>query len=113
MIGSWRPAPWFISLLDAKPLAGRTLLPEDGQQGAAPVAVLNENLWRRRFGSNPTLIGQSITLDKRSFTVVGILPASFRYPDGASRQDVWISVAQDPLFGPLLSQPGTRLLVGL
>ena len=105
--------PEIFPLLNAKPLAGRTLLPEDGKQGAAPVAVLNENLWRSHFGSNPTLIGQSITLDKRSFTVVGILPASFRYPDGAPRQDVWISVAQDPLFGPLISQPGARLVVGI
>src|SRR5262249_55272106 len=46
-------------------------------------------------------------------TVVGILPASFRYPDGAARQDVWIPVAQDPLFGPLLRQPGTRVLGGI
>jgi len=105
--------PEIFPLLNAKPLSGRTLLPEDGKQGAAPVAVLNENLWRSRFGSNPNLIGQSITLDKRSFTVVGILPASFRYPDGAPRQDVWISVAQDPLFGPRISEPGVRLVVGI
>jgi len=105
--------PEIFPLLDAKPLAGRTLLPEDGKQGAAPVAVLNENLWRSRFGSDPKLIGQSITLDKRSFTVVGILPASFRYPDGAPRQDVWIPVAQDPLFGPRISEPGVRLVVGI
>ncbi len=105
--------PEIFPLLNAKPLAGRTLLPEDGKQGAAPMAVLSENLWRSRFGSNPALIGQSITLDMRSFTVVGILPASFRYPDGAAHQDVWIPVAQDPLFGPLMSQPGSRLLVGI
>lgn len=104
--------PEIFSLLNAKPLAGRTLLAEDGKQGAAPVAILNENLWRTRFGSNPALVGQSITLDKRSFTVVGILPASFRYPDGAPRQDVWIPIAQDPLFGPLVSEPGARLLAG-
>ena len=105
--------PEIFPLLNAKPLAGRTFLPEDGKQGAAPVAVLNEDLWRSRFASNPALIGQSITLDKRSFTVVGILPANFRYPDGAPRQDVWIPVAQDPLFGPLISQPGAPLLVGI
>jgi putative ABC transport system permease protein len=97
-------------LLNAKPLLGRTLLSEDGKPGAAAVAVLSENLWRSRFGSNPGLIGQSIALDMRSFTVVGILPASFRYPEGAPHQDVWISVMQDPLFGPLTSQPGVRLL---
>ena len=105
--------PEIFPLLNAKPLAGRTLLPEDGKQGAAPVAVLSENLWRSRFGSNPALIGESVTLDMRSFTVVGVLPASFRYPDGAPPQDVWISVAQDPLFGPRMSQPGARVLVGI
>jgi putative ABC transport system permease protein len=105
--------PEIFPLLNAKPLAGRTFRPEDGKQGAAPVAVLSENLWRTSFGSNPALIGQSITLDMRSFAVVGILPASFRYPDGAPHQDVWISVAQDPLFGPLISEPGVRLLVGI
>jgi predicted permease len=102
--------PEIFPLLNAKPLLGRTLLPEDGKPGAAAVVVLSENLWRDRFGSNPGLIGQSIALDMRSFTVVGILPASFRYPEGAPRQDVWISVMQDPLFGPLTSQPGVRLL---
>jgi predicted permease len=105
--------PEIFPLLNAKPLAGRALLPEDGKRGAAPVAVLSENLWRSRFGSNPALIGQSITLDMRSFTVVGILPASFRYPDGAPHQDVWISAWQDPLFGPLMSRPGERVLVGV
>ncbi|MGH9445216.1 MAG: ABC transporter permease, partial [Terriglobia bacterium] len=105
--------PAIFPLLGAKPLAGRTLLPEDGKRGAAPVAVVSENLWRSRFGSNPALIGQSITLDMRSFTVVGILPASFRYPDGAPHQDVWISAWQDPLFGPLMSRPGVRVLAGI
>jgi putative ABC transport system permease protein len=105
--------PQIFSLLSVKPLTGRTLLPEDGKQGAAPVALVSEHLWRSRFGSNPALIGQSITLDMRPFTIVGILPASFRYPDGAPRQDVWISVAQDPLFGPRLFQPGSRVLAGI
>ncbi len=102
--------PEIFPLLNAKPLLGRTLLPEDGKPGAAGVAVLSENLWRSRFGSDPGLVGRSIALDMRSFTVVGILPASFRYPEGAPPQDVWISVLQDPLFGPLTSQPGVRLL---
>lgn len=105
--------PEIFSLLSAKPLAGRTLLPEDGKKGAAPVAVVSESLWRNRFGSNPALIGQTVNLDMRAFTVVGILPTSFRYPDGAPRQDVWISVTQDPLFGPRLSEPGSRVLTGV
>lgn len=105
--------PEIFSLLGAKPLAGRTLLTEDGKQGAAPVAIISENLWRGHFGSNPALVGQAITLDMRPFTVVGILPASFRYPDGAPPQDVWIPVAQDPLFGPLMSEARRGLLGGV
>ena len=102
--------PEIFSLLGAQPLLGRTLLPDDGKPGAAAVAVLSESLWRSRFGSDPRLVGQSIALDMRPFTVVGILPASFRYPDGAPHQDVWISVLQDPLFGPLTNRPAVRLL---
>src|SRR6516225_5666594 len=45
--------PEIFALLNAKPLAGRTLLPEDGKRGAAPVAVLSEDFWLSRFGSNP------------------------------------------------------------
>jgi putative ABC transport system permease protein len=105
--------PEIFSLLNAKPLLGRTLLPEDGRRGAAPVAVLSENLWRSRFGSNPALIGHSINLDMRSFTVVGILPASFLYPDGAAHQDVWIPIAQDPVFGPLTRKPGVPVMTGI
>ena len=100
--------PEIFPLLNAKPLEGRLLLPEDGKPGAAAVAVVSENLWRSRFGSNPGLVGQSIALDMRPFTVVGILPADFRYPEGVPRQDVWISILQDPLFGPLTSKPGVR-----
>src|SRR5262249_27640246 len=102
--------PEIFSVLRVNPIAGRVLLPADGKTGAAAVAVVSENLWHSRFGSNPNLVGQSIHSDMRSFTVVGILPASFHYPDGAPRQDVWISVLQDPLFGPRALQPGARLL---
>ncbi|HET9177653.1 MAG TPA: ABC transporter permease [Terriglobia bacterium] len=105
--------PEIFLLLGAKPLAGRTLLPEDGKRGAAPVALLSENLWRTRFGSDPALIGRSINLDMRSFSVVGILPASFHYPDGAVHQDVWIPIAQDPVFGPLTLKPGVPVMSGV
>ncbi len=105
--------PEIFSVLDAKPLLGRTLLPEDGRRGAAPMAVLSESLWRSRFGSNPAIIGRPIILDMRAFTVVGVLPASFRYPDGAAHQDVWIPIAQDPEFGPLLWKSGVPVLSGI
>jgi len=101
--------PEIFSLLEAKPLLGRTFLSQDGKQGAAPVAVISEGLWRNRFSSNPNLVGKSISLDKRSFTVVGVMPAGFRFPLNIS-EDVWIPLVQDPLFGPWMSRVGGHWL---
>lgn len=101
--------PEIFPLLEAKPLLGRAFLSQDGMQGAAPVAMISEDLWRARFSSNPNLIGQSITLDKRSFTVVGIMPAGFRFPLRIP-EDVWIPLVQDPLFGPWMSRVGGHWL---
>ncbi|HZL55571.1 MAG TPA: ABC transporter permease, partial [Bryobacteraceae bacterium] len=70
--------PELFGVLNAKPMMGRTLLPDDGRPGSAPVAVLSEDLWRTRFGANPHLLGQPVALDMSPFTVVGILPSDFR-----------------------------------
>lgn len=99
--------PDLFSMLQAKPLAGRTFVPRDNDQGAAPVAVVSEGLWRSRFGSNPGILGQSIQLDKRAFTVIGIMPASFHFPLMLTDPDeVWIPLVDDPLFGPWMSRHG-------
>jgi putative ABC transport system permease protein len=91
--------PELFSLFGQQPLAGRTFLPEDGKAGALPVVVLSEGLWRGTFASDPKVIGSSIDLDKRSFTVVGIVPASFRFPRVTQPNQLWVPMAQDPLFG--------------
>ncbi|HEY6290080.1 MAG TPA: ABC transporter permease [Terriglobia bacterium] len=96
----------FFLVLGVPPLMGRTFLPEDNEQGAAPVAVLSDGLWRSRFGADPDLIGRTIDLDKRSFTVVGVMPPNFRFVlDGRGGQ-LWIPVVQDPAFGPVTKRPG-------
>ena len=65
----------YFSMLRLAPLAGRMLGPEDD---TAPVAVISENLWRQRFGSHPDFIGETITIEDRLFTVVGIVPEYYR-----------------------------------
>ncbi len=103
----------FFSVLGVAPLAGRTFLPADGEEGSAPVAVLSEGLWRSRFGADPDLIGRTIDLDKRPFTVVGVMPGNFRFElDGRGGQ-LWIQVVQDPLFGPLTKRPGGHYLTAI
>ncbi|MBZ5565989.1 MAG: ABC transporter permease [Acidobacteriia bacterium] len=97
----------FFPVLGVAPLEGRTFLPADDDQGAAPVVVISEGLWRSRFGADPGLIGSNIDLDKRPFTVIGVMPANFRFSllgEGPSRQ-LWIPIVQDPLFGPIAKRP--------
>ena len=97
--------PGMLAAMGVKPLAGRTFTPEDGKRGAAPVVILSENLWRDRFGANPHVIGTTVNLDMRAFTIVGIMPAGFRYPFLRSSQEIWIPLQQDPLFGPWMNNP--------
>jgi putative ABC transport system permease protein len=102
--------PEFFSVFGAQPLAGRAFFPEDGARGAAPVVILSENLWRDVFGSDPRILGSSIQLDKKSFTVIGIMPAAFRFPRLTINEQVWIPLAQDPLFGSWMDRPGGHWL---
>lgn len=94
--------PDIFSVLDVNPVLGRYLLPNDDHKGAAPVVVLSEGLWRDRFGTSPSVVGTAIALDQRAFTVVGIMPSSFRVPLLGPRQDIWIAISQDPLFSTFL-----------
>jgi predicted permease len=102
--------PELFTLLDVKPLKGRVFFPQDGKQGAAPVVLVSEDLWGGRFGRDPGIIGTSIDLDKRPFTVIGILPAAFRTPFFNTRQEVWIPLVQDPVFSAFMPQRGVHLL---
>lgn len=100
----------YFDVFGVAPLAGRTFTPEDGKPGAPAVAVLSEALWRGHFGSDPTVVGSSINLDQRPFTVVGIMPAFFRVPVVNRSEKVWIPLAQDPLFGPWMPRRGGHWL---
>jgi putative ABC transport system permease protein len=92
----------FFDLLGVTPIAGRTFLPSDETELPSAV-VLSEGIWRRRFAGDPTLVGQSITLDGRPSTVVGIVPASFQFAPGLA----FLSGVSIPNVGvwALLPQP--------
>jgi len=77
----------FFDVFGLTPQYGRLFIPQDEQAGHEPVVVVSNALWQRRFGSDPSLVGRSITLDGRNYTVVGIAPAGFQYPD---KTELWL-----------------------
>lgn len=102
--------PEVFSMLEERPLLGRTFVAEDDYKGAAPVVILSESLWHGPFGSDPKIIGKTVSLDKRGFTVVGVMPAGFRYPPLADIGGIWIPMVQDPFFSKFMPQQGGHYL---
>ncbi|MGA7286803.1 MAG: ABC transporter permease, partial [Terriglobales bacterium] len=85
-----------FSLLGVKPLLGRTFAPGEDEIGATPIAMISEGLWRRKFGSAADIVGKSVTLDGRGYTIVGVVPASFHFAmlGSTGQQDMYVPVGQ-------------------
>ena len=81
----------FFSVLGAKPALGRGLLSGEDESGAAPVAVISEDLWQRKFGAAQDVLSKSLTLDDKTYTIVGVIPASFRL---FRNVDVYVPIGQ-------------------
>ncbi|MGC1106331.1 MAG: ABC transporter permease, partial [Candidatus Acidiferrales bacterium] len=85
----------FFPVLGVQPLIGRTFTTQDDHAGAAPVVLLSEGLWRRKFGASPRILGQSISLNATAYTVIGIIPASFYFQGNNFRlSDVYVPLGQ-------------------
>jgi len=67
--------PDFFATLGVTPLLGRVFAPDEGPDGRDSVAILSHALWQRRFGGDRTIVGRSIVLNRRPFTVIGVMPA--------------------------------------
>ncbi len=101
-IGGYAVSPNFLALVGVRPVLGRDLLPSEEKPGTAPVVLLSYQLWQSHLGGDPAVIGRSITLDGRSFSIVGILPSTFRFLD---RSDVLIPIG---VFAAGLTERGER-----
>lgn len=87
-------ASWnLFRIMDVRPALGRAFLPEEEAAGADRVVVLSHVLWQR-FGGDPRILGRRLTLDGEAHTVVGVLPARFKFP--AEPADVWLPLEQRP-----------------
>jgi putative ABC transport system permease protein len=76
-----------FNVLGVEPILGRTFQAGEDQQNGPKVTVLTYGLWQRRFGADPNIVGRQLTLDGVSYTVIGVLPASFQF--AMRNADLW------------------------
>lgn len=77
----------FFPLLRVRPVLGRSFAPDEQHFGAAPVALVGQEFWREFLGSNPDLSSVKLNIERQAVSVVGVLPAGFRFPEGAQ---IWV-----------------------
>src|SRR5262249_16913294 len=85
----------FFSVLGVQPALGRAFVPEDEKPasfsgGRGTVAIISHGLWKRRFGSDPAIIGKVVQMSARSLPVIGVMPSGFEYPE---QTQIWVPSA--------------------
>lgn len=85
----------FFRVLGARPMLGTTFQPGQDKPGSGHFAVLSYRLWRDRFAADPTIVGRALTLNHAAYTVLGVMPSAFDYPQKA---DLWtpLQLVNDP-----------------
>lgn len=103
----------FFKILGIEPALGRGIEMQDEKVGTH-VVVLSHELWRSTFSSDPAIIGRGITIDDKSYTVIGVMPPGFEFPIQTPTPQLWTSVADDaydPTGGkPVTEQRGAHML---
>ncbi len=81
-------SPALLGTLGAAPTLGRLLIDDDDREGAPRVVVVSDELWRERYASNPAVVGASLVVDEEAYTIVGVAPPAFEFPDPRVR--LWL-----------------------
>jgi putative ABC transport system permease protein len=102
--------PEFHQTLGVTPLIGRLFEANDNAKGAAPVAILSEALWRRQFAADPNIVGRIVSLDRRGFTIVGVMPQSFEFPFQADRVEIWLPMITEPFVANFMEGRGASFM---
>jgi putative ABC transport system permease protein len=82
----------FFAVLGVQPFLGRAFLPEDDKPGTTSAAIISHGLWKRRFGSDPAIVGKQVQISSRPITILGVMPPGFEYPE---QTQVWVPSAVD------------------
>src|SRR5438477_4229465 len=80
----------FFSVLGVQPVLGRTFVSEDDKGWPQTVAIISHGLWKRRYGSDPAIVGKQVLMSSRSLTIIGVMPPGFEYPE---QTQVWVPTA--------------------
>jgi len=100
-----RVSPALFPMLAARTQLGRTFLEEEDQPGHDDVVVLSNDLWKRRFGSDPNVLGRKILLDGRPYEVVGVLSPQFHFPKLSQLFAMEIAEEQPDVWKPFAVKP--------
>lgn len=85
----------FFPILGVKPALGRLFAPGEDEIGRSPVALISAGFWERKFGSKPDVLGKTLTLDGRDFTIIGVLPGDFNLTVGNFRaSEIYAPIGQ-------------------
>lgn len=79
--------PDYLTTLGVKPILGRSFSAEEDQPGGAAVALISYSFWQKHFGGNTNIVGETLNLESRTYTIVGVMPAGFDLPAAA---DIWV-----------------------
>lgn len=91
-----RASAGFFDVNGIPPALGRAFTADEDVPGAAPVVVISDALWRARFGADPNVLGHTIRLGGEAHTIVGVMPADFRFPEAPSSTDFIVPYRLDP-----------------
>src|ERR1043166_3385482 len=80
----------FFAVLGVQPFLGRAFVPEDDKPDTISTAIISHGLWKRRFGSDPAIVGKQVQISSRPITVVGVMPPGFEYPE---QTQIWVTSA--------------------
>lgn len=97
----------FFPTLGVSPILGRSFAPGEDRIGAAPVVMISAGFWKRKFASDPGVLGKTLALDGRDFTIVGVVPPSFNLVSTISPRDAYLPIVQ--WTNPLLMNRGAGL----
>jgi putative ABC transport system permease protein len=86
--------PSLFSMLQATPALGRTFVEGDDEPGRGPIVLLSHAMWERAFGARADIVGQTVRFDTTTYTIVGVMPAPFVFPD---RETAWIPFYVEPV----------------